>query len=71
MTAKTVYAARSFCDWATFRRGDTAKCRRYRQIAFIAGSGTSPSKAAGEAARMTGGQKSVLYQRLMQLKAKA
>ncbi|PWL19312.1 16S rRNA (cytidine(1402)-2'-O)-methyltransferase [Falsochrobactrum shanghaiense] len=28
-----------------------------------------PSKAAGEAARMTGGQKSVLYQRLMQLKA--
>lgn len=30
-----------------------------------------PSKAAGEAARMTGGQKSVLYQRLMQLKAKA
>lgn len=27
-----------------------------------------PSKAAGEAARMTGGQKSVLYQRLMQLK---
>ncbi|MGU3399013.1 16S rRNA (cytidine(1402)-2'-O)-methyltransferase [Brucellaceae bacterium D45D] len=30
-----------------------------------------PSKAAGEAARMTGGQKSALYQRLMQLKAKA
>ncbi|WP_343313379.1 16S rRNA (cytidine(1402)-2'-O)-methyltransferase [Brucella sp. BE17] len=30
-----------------------------------------PSKAAGEAARMTGGQKSLLYQRLMQLKAKA
>lgn len=29
----------------------------------------SPSKAAGEAAKMTGGQKSVLYQRLMQLKA--
>ena len=29
-----------------------------------------PSKAAGEAARMTGGQKSLLYQRLMQLKAK-
>lgn len=28
-----------------------------------------PSKAAGEAARMTGGQKSVLYQRLMQLKS--
>jgi 16S rRNA (cytidine1402-2'-O)-methyltransferase len=28
-----------------------------------------PSKAAGEAAKMTGGQKSVLYQRLMQLKA--
>lgn len=30
-----------------------------------------PSKAAGEAARMTGGQKSVLYQRLMQLKSGA
>lgn len=29
------------------------------------------SKAAGEAARMTGGQKSALYQRLTQLKAKA
>ncbi len=28
-----------------------------------------PSKAAGEAARMTGGHKSVLYQRLMQLKS--
>ncbi|MDF9610432.1 hypothetical protein P5771_30655, partial [Bacillus cereus] len=28
-----------------------------------------PSKAAGEAARMTGGQKSVLYQRLLQLKS--
>lgn len=29
----------------------------------------SPAKAAGEAARMTGGQKGVLYQRLMKLKS--
>lgn len=49
--------------------GTPASAEDIDQLLLSLAAEMSPSKAAGEAARMTGGQKGVLYQRLIELRA--